>query len=341
MRPATDHPRTRRRWPRPPAPSRHSPARQRRRRRWAPAGARVPLVAGVLAALVATVPAAATAVGEVGAPGAPSGAGRDTAQRPSTAAAPAPAHPATQRVATAPGATTSPARWGWPLAGRPPVTRRFDPPAQRYGRGHRGVDLAGTGGAVVVAAGTGVIGHAGPVAGRGVVTVVHEGGIRTTYEPVRPLVREGQRVGRGERIGALVAGHRGCPVTACLHWGALRGQSYLDPLSLLSWGPVRLLPISGGSTASHRPAAVARSAPDPAVSGPDAAATAIGAAAVSRRAGWWPAVPATVRPAAVGPRELTLRLDPTALARLRQAGLLCAAGGAALVLLLLGRRGPP
>jgi murein DD-endopeptidase MepM/ murein hydrolase activator NlpD len=69
---------------------------------------------------------------------------------------------------------TTPARaaasaegWVWPLAGPPPVTRGFDPPAERYGRGHRGVDLGGAPGAVVVAAGAGRVSYAGcsPAAG--------------------------------------------------------------------------------------------------------------------------------------------------------------------------------
>src|SRR5689334_2878317 len=42
--------------------------------------------------------------------------------------------------------------WGWPLAGRPPVTRAFDPPADPYGPGHRGVDLSGAPGDAVLAA---------------------------------------------------------------------------------------------------------------------------------------------------------------------------------------------
>ncbi|MFD0889749.1 peptidoglycan DD-metalloendopeptidase family protein, partial [Streptosporangium algeriense] len=97
-------------------------------------------------------------------------------------------------------------------------------------------------GAEVHAAGAGTIGYAGPLAGRAVVTVLHPGGLRTTYLPVRPSVRRGQRVSRGEVIGVVqdVPGH--CR-TACLHWGLLRSRSYLDPLLLLGQGRVRLLPV--------------------------------------------------------------------------------------------------
>ncbi|MFF4410930.1 murein hydrolase activator EnvC family protein [Streptosporangium sp. NPDC001559] len=134
------------------------------------------------------------------------------------------------------------ARWGLPLVGRPVVLRGFDPPARPWLAGHRGVDLATTPGAEVHAAGAGTIGYAGPLAGRAVVTVLHSGGLRTTYLPVRPSVRRGQRVDRGEVIGVVqdVPGH--CRA-ACLHWGLLRDRSYLDPLLLLGRGRVRLLPI--------------------------------------------------------------------------------------------------
>jgi hypothetical protein len=140
--------------------------------------------------------------------------------------------------------------WRFPLAGHPQVTRPFDLPDTRYGPGHRGVDLAGVPGAAVLAAGPGVVGWAGVLAGRGVVSVRHAGGLRTTYEPLTPAVRAGQPVRGGDVLGLLAAGHPGCPGPACLHWGLLRGDSYLDPLSLLEHGPVRLLPLAGSVAAA-------------------------------------------------------------------------------------------
>ena len=130
----------------------------------------------------------------------------------------------------------------WPLSGDVVVTRPFDPPPRRWLPGHRGVDLAGSPEAVVRAAGAGVVRFAGPVAGRGVVSVDHPGGLRTTYEPVTPAVAVGDRVEAGDPIGTLAAGHAGCPVAACLHWGLRQGSLYLDPLSLLGLGGYRLLP---------------------------------------------------------------------------------------------------
>ena len=131
--------------------------------------------------------------------------------------------------------------WARPVDGA--VTRPFDPPPDRYGAGHRGVDLAGAPGSPVRAAGDGVVVFAGMVAGRPVVSVDHAGGLRTTYEPVDPAVGAGQEVARGAVLGTLSGGHAGCPVAACLHWGLRRGEVYLDPLSLLAPPEVRLLPM--------------------------------------------------------------------------------------------------
>lgn len=147
--------------------------------------------------------------------------------------------------------------WSWPLAGVPPVVHPFQPPANRYGPGHRGVDLAAPAGAEVRAAGAGRVSYAGMLAGRSVVVVVH-GDLRTTYEPVTASVRLGQSVTAGEPIGNLEAGHEGCAAAACLHWGLRRGEQYLDPLALVGAGPVRLLPLSGGTgVTAGGPAAVA------------------------------------------------------------------------------------
>ena len=119
----------------------------------------------------------------------------------------------------------------------------FRAPDHAFGPGHRGVDLAGTAGQAVTAARAGTVVFAGPVAGRGVVSIEHVDGLRTTYEPVRPTVRVGATVEVGAVLGALEAGHRGC-VQACLHWGVRRDRlDYLDPLVLLRPARVRLLPV--------------------------------------------------------------------------------------------------
>jgi murein DD-endopeptidase MepM/ murein hydrolase activator NlpD len=132
----------------------------------------------------------------------------------------------------------------WPLQPAPAVVAGFDPPLSPYGAGHRGVDLAGRAGQVVRAAAAGRVTYAGSLAGRGVVVVSH-GSTRTTYEPVRASVAVGAAVVAGEPIGTLEVAGSHCAPEACLHWGLLRAETYLDPLALLGAGPVRLLPLAG------------------------------------------------------------------------------------------------
>ncbi len=148
-------------------------------------------------------------------------------------------------LATAsPAVRTSTSPYGWPLGGTPVVDRGFEPPHTAWGAGHRGVDLRAALGTPVLAAGAGRVAYAGLLAGRGVVVVVHPGGLRTTYEPVAAAVAVGDVVARGDVLGTLGEGHASCrPGLTCLHWGLLQGDTYLDPLALLFLGQVRLLPL--------------------------------------------------------------------------------------------------
>lgn len=143
-----------------------------------------------------------------------------------------------------PSGSASVIRYLAPLAGRLGIVRAFDPPTKPYGPGHLGVDLRATEGATVRAPYGGTVRFAGAVAGRGVVVIEHPDGIRTEYEPVLPSVRVGARVRAAQPIGLLRGRHHDCP-GVCLHWGARRGSTYLDPLRLLApLGPVVLLPDS-------------------------------------------------------------------------------------------------
>lgn len=151
----------------------------------------------------------------------------------------------------------------WPLAPRPEVVRRFDPPDGPYAAGHRGVDLLGRPGQPVRTALAGTVSYAGTLAGRGVVSVRH-GALRTTYEPVTASVHVGDVVRAGEQLGTLQLGPSHCAPRHCLHWGLIRGETYLDPLLLVGGGPVRLLPLTG--TAPSTRAADLRGRTEPSLS---------------------------------------------------------------------------
>ncbi|MDR8410737.1 peptidoglycan DD-metalloendopeptidase family protein [Nonomuraea sp. 3-1Str] len=140
-------------------------------------------------------------------------------------------------------AAAAPAVWRWPLDGRPRIVRHFAPPLERWLAGHRGIDLAAPPAAPVLAAGAGTVRYAGRLAGRGVVSVEHPGGLRTTYLPVTPSVRRGEHVSAGDPLGVLEASAESHCAESCLHWGLLRPPHYLDPLLVLGQARVRLLPF--------------------------------------------------------------------------------------------------
>lgn len=137
-------------------------------------------------------------------------------------------------------------RYRWPTSSPAPVVTPFDPPAQRWGRGHRGVDLATAPAAPVRAPATGRVVYAGTLAGRGVVSIAHPDGIRTTYEPVSPSVSQGQVVSPGQQIGTLEPGGSGHTASSpALHWGARIGKDrYVNPLRLLCPAVIILKPVS-------------------------------------------------------------------------------------------------
>ena len=142
----------------------------------------------------------------------------------------------------------------WPLSPTPEVVHDFDPPDDPWGSGHRGVDLAGTVGQPVHSAMAGTVAFVGHIAGKPVVTVTH-GETRTTYEPVASALEVGTTVAAGQRIGSLELPFSHCFPSACLHWGWLDGETYLDPLSLVSDGRVRLLPLWRDQPVDHSAAA--------------------------------------------------------------------------------------
>jgi murein DD-endopeptidase MepM/ murein hydrolase activator NlpD len=156
---------------------------------------------------------------------------------------PGPPAPAAPAVTDTPAVAVGAPLWTAPLDGPLLVVDPFDPPAHDWLPGHRGVDLLAFGGDAVRAAGPGVVVFAGPVGGRGVVTVLHDDGRRTTYEPVAPEVGIGDVVDGGQVIGRVHegAGHCG-ELPSCLHWGLLRGEDYLDPMRLMRPGRPTLLP---------------------------------------------------------------------------------------------------
>ncbi|MFS2076755.1 M23 family metallopeptidase [Curtobacterium sp. CT11-133] len=141
------------------------------------------------------------------------------------------------------GRATAEAPWVWPTGSRV-VGRPWEAPADDYAAGHRGIDVGAPLGTVVVAVNDGTVTFAGQVAGRGVVTIDHGGGLRSTVDSVAPGVATGDTVAQGDAVGTVSVGH--CPAAdPCLHVGARLDDRYVDPTPYLpaaAW-PV-LLPES-------------------------------------------------------------------------------------------------
>lgn len=139
--------------------------------------------------------------------------------------------------------------WGWPLAGVPAVVHGFDPPAQPWLSGHRGVDLAAPQGVDVLAPVAGVVTFSGVVVNREVLTIAVSDGLRLSLEPVTSPLKAGDSIARGQIVGVVEGpthcDHAGSGVTSCLHWGVRRGEEYLDPLQfILDLRPSVLLPLN-------------------------------------------------------------------------------------------------
>jgi murein DD-endopeptidase MepM/ murein hydrolase activator NlpD len=134
-------------------------------------------------------------------------------------------------------ATTDGPAWGtyrWPVHG--PVIRPFEEPANPYGSGHRGIDIAAPFGTAIRAPADGTVSFAGTVAGSLFISIDHDGGIRTSYSWVSAIaVKKGQTVAAGAVIGRTGQGHPGSDRTH-LHFSARLNGTYIDPMLLLGGG---------------------------------------------------------------------------------------------------------
>lgn len=127
------------------------------------------------------------------------------------------------------GDPTGGRRWSWPTGHPVAVARPFDPPERDWMPGHRGVDLDVEAATLVRAPADGRVVVAGRIVDRGVVAIDH-GSLRSTFEPLEPLVRVGDAVCEGDPIGVVTDGHS----PGSVHWGVKRGRAdYVDPLRML------------------------------------------------------------------------------------------------------------
>ncbi len=107
---------------------------------------------------------------------------------------------------------------------------------QRWGRLHAGTDFAGPIGTPVYATADGVVTHAGWTSGYGrLIKIQHDFGIETRYAHLNAMdVRVGQRVSRGDRIGAL--GNSGRSTGPHLHYEVRESGNPVNPMNYIRAG---------------------------------------------------------------------------------------------------------
>ena len=126
-------------------------------------------------------------------------------------------------------------KFAWPVRGR--VISRFG--VKRGGQHNDGINIATSPGAPVKAAENGVVAYVGnELPGFGNLLLIrHAGGYTTAYaHSAEILVRRGQRVARGQVVAR--AGSTGRVDRPQLHFEIRKGRKAVNPLSLLSRGPL-------------------------------------------------------------------------------------------------------
>lgn len=125
-----------------------------------------------------------------------------------------------------------------------PITNAFDRPATRWSSGHRGVDIASSLGTPLIAPDDGVIAFSGTVAGKSVVSIAHDDGLTSTFEPATSEMEIGEHVGRSRRFGFIAEGLSDHCLDICVHWGVMDASGeYLDPSLLVLPRSVALKPV--------------------------------------------------------------------------------------------------
>ena len=106
----------------------------------------------------------------------------------------------------------------------------------RWGRLHAGTDFAGPIGTPIYSTADGVISHAGWASGYGrLIKIRHDFGIETRYAHLNSMdVRVGQRVSRGERIGAM--GNSGRSTGPHLHYEVRVNGNPVNPMTYIRAG---------------------------------------------------------------------------------------------------------
>lgn len=125
------------------------------------------------------------------------------------------------------------------------IIEAFDPPEEKWSRGHRGIDVLAVGGEPLRAPAAGVIRFRGSVAGTQTVSIETESGFVVSFQPATSDLKMGESFAPGAMIGAVGEGSH-CD-RSCLHlgvWPAASNRKYLDPAQFFGQEQSLLLPLS-------------------------------------------------------------------------------------------------
>ena len=136
------------------------------------------------------------------------------------------------------------AMYSWPVE-EPRIEQRFDGPASPWLPGHRGVDLMAEQGTGIVAPKAGTVSFAGKVAGKHVVSIRHDNGVISTFEPATTTLKVGARVTRNQAVATVEGDSDHCE-DHCLHWGLRKSATdYLNPQRYTGNRKIALKPLDG------------------------------------------------------------------------------------------------
>lgn len=131
----------------------------------------------------------------------------------------------------------------------PLLVNEFRQPSSDWSAGHRGVDYLVQDRQPVFVAHSGEVSFSGRVVNRSVISIRHENGFTTSYEPVCSSLVSGDLVETGQLVGEtcsdpMYLSH--CGSRLCLHFSMRSPNGYLSPLVTLGGlSPSRLKPWDG------------------------------------------------------------------------------------------------
>jgi murein DD-endopeptidase MepM/ murein hydrolase activator NlpD len=146
------------------------------------------------------------------------------------------------------GSSLPASSWNPPLEAPIRLVNQYRQPNSDYSAGHRGVDYLVAQNQSVLAPADGQVWFAGKVAQRPLLSLLHDGGYLTEFEPVCTDLKKGEQVFAGQEIARVCNAEANylphCQNAVCMHFSMRLSGAYLSPLLFIGGlNPSRLLPM--------------------------------------------------------------------------------------------------